>query len=261
MSMRAMLVASVVCLTAGIAARPAPHHVLAPRQEHGVLQPYSNAWLMTFHGEDGSVSEPQLWEDRLETIDWNGRPAMRRVQIEHRLVPVGGYQIFTNVFDPSTLTPYMSDVRQRAGRFVRQEFDGLRVRDIRSLRGARGQPPTDSVVHAYTVATPFVDFYGGMYALVFAVKPLTVGLQGTFQALLAPDTLVTVPFSVLARESVRGVGGVATMAYKVEVGITSGAGAANGVYTAWISDKPPYVLRLTWPQAQPAGYWSWDEKP
>ena len=40
-----------------------------------------------FHADDGTVSPPQLWEDRMDTITWRGKAAMQRVQIEHRLMP------------------------------------------------------------------------------------------------------------------------------------------------------------------------------
>jgi hypothetical protein len=232
--------------------RAAPQHAVGP------LQPYTNAWTMTFHGDDGTVSPPQLWEDSMDTITWNGRPAMQRVQIEHRLVPVGGYQRTANVFDARTLAPYMTEVRQRNGMFVRREYDGLRVREIRSVRSSAG---VDSAMREYTVSAPFIDFYGGMYATVLAARPLTAGLQGTFPALLAPDTIVQVPFSVLTRDTVRGVGGALTSAFKVDVGISSGPGAGSGTFTAWVIDKPPYVLRLTTKQGKPPGYWSWDETP
>lgn len=229
------------------------------------LRPYSNAWVMTFHGDDGTVSPPPLWEDRMDTVTWHGRTAMRRVQIEHRLVPAGGFQRWENVFDPTTLAPYMTEQRQRNGTFVRWEHDGFRVRRIRSAYAAPGAVPAvialDSTITEYTMAAPFVDFFDGMYATVFATKTLSVGLKGTIPALITPDTIVRLPFAVLASDTVRGVGGRSAAAFRVEVEIESGAGSSGGVITAWVIDKPPYVLRLTTRQRSPAGYWSWDETP
>ena len=126
----ALIVAVLATTVAGLGA--------APQDAAMRLQPYTNAWMMTFHGADGSVSPPQLWEDSMDTVTWRGRPAMRRVQVEHRLVPVGGYQRTTNVFDARTLAPYMTEQRQRNGMFMRWEYDGVHVREIRSVRAPAG---------------------------------------------------------------------------------------------------------------------------
>ena len=219
------------------------------------FQPYVNAWTMSYRGDDGTDSGGRRWEDRMDTTTWHGRPAMRREQIEHRIVPVGGFQRITNVFDPVTLEPLMSEFRQRIGIFTRWEYGLHVVRQIQGRRNASGG--IDSTIEEFHLDRSFLDYYGGMYAMILAAQPLSLGKSGSFPALLAPDTVVDVPYRVLGREAVRGVNGSLTPAFKVSVGIASGPGSGNGMFTAWVIDRPPYVLRLTTPAK--GGVWSWDE--
>ena len=282
MRMRLLIVTIVVCGTVGFAqsaygtdkaiqATIVPHSTpIGPTRVAGYLhrpesrlQPYANAWEMRLVGPAAGIdSTPLLWEDRLDTVRWNGRSALKREQIERRLVPVGGWQRITNVFDPGTLEPLMSESRQRNGMFRRYEFTqtptATKVRQVTSGT-ISGGVAVDSTVREYEVASHFLDFYGGMYALVVAHFAPKVGASGTFRALVLPDTVVDVPYRVTGKETVRGPDGTDVQAYKATMGIGSGPGSSGGTFTAWLIDQPPYVLRLTTPA--PRGLWSWDEVP
>ena len=48
-------------------------------------------------------------------------------------------------------------------------------------------------------------------------------------------------------------GGRSVEAWVIETPLPGG-----GLYRFWITDAPPYILRLTSPQGAPRGLWSWD---
>ncbi len=237
--------------------------IQAEAQAGAVILPYTNAWMMSFHGDTGAAPPPALWEDRMDTVTWKGRRALQRTQVEHIKRPTGEATIrYLNVFVPNTLEPLLTERRRGDGVFERAEYDGMRVHEVHSVPGWNAArltagPPHDSTVRDFVVGRKFLDFYGGMYAVVMAGRPLKEGTSGTFDALMG-DSVVAVRYRVEGREAVRGVGGRPTQATRVQLG---SPGDAGGSYTAWISDAPPYVLRLTTPQARPKGYWSWDEVP
>jgi len=246
-----------------VVASPAVAQLAAPTSVR--LEPYANAWLMRLIPDGpGGVTAPLLWEDRMDTISWAGRPAMQRVQIEHTRSPAGeGTKRYINVFDPTNLQPLMTEIRQGDGAYTRWEYGNSSVLQVQSVPapGRRHAPGTvyDSIRRSFPIHDHFVDYFGGMYAMVVAAQPLKPGLQGSFNALITPDTIVTIPFRVLGQEDVRGAGGAMVHAYKVDIGTPGGPG--GGLFTAWVIPKPPYILRLTTPQASPAGVWSWDEQP
>ncbi len=246
------LVAVVATLPASGATTVASH----------AIEPYTNAWIMTFHPDSGASAAGTLWEDRMDTVRWRGRLAMKREQVEHLPSSSGDRRVYyVNIFDPSTLAPYVSERRRADGVFIRITYVGDSAREVKSVPGwnaPRVTPGTrlDSTTRAFRLTRSFADFYNGMYATVFAGRPMSVGEQGAFAALRG-DSVVDVPYRVTGKERVRGPGGDSTLAYRIDIGAPPGSSER---YTSWISERPPYVLRLVSPQKQPPGYWSWDEK-
>lgn len=232
-----MLAKLALAILAGTAAHAAsPDHMIAVGDgtiSGARLKPYSNAWMFSFV-KDGKKHDQGIWSDVLRFHDVNGRHLLERVQ--GMTYSNGLSSVTINQFDPATLAPVYSEQHTPDGKVVKRTFAGRHVE--LHLTKAPGEAEvvteTDLPIAAY-------DFNGGMYGTLIAAQPLRLGYSGEIPAVGEFDnSYASVPFKVVRRETIR-----AGFKGKVNAWVVEVAGASP--MTFWISDVPPYILRLSLP--------------
>jgi len=200
------------------------------------FQPYDNVWSWEFIRADGTVKPQGTWTDELRIESAGGRRVGRRTQ-EQRL-PDGRKIVTVNVFDLETLAPLERDWRVFDGRFTHVEFRGREV-ERQAVRKPGEPPQTERAVLPEKV----FDFNGGMYGLLLRAFPLRQGYTATFAAIAEDDNrLQQLRLVVRGRETVPGRGGAPIATWRVEVPESD-----YGLMTFWLSDEPPYIIKLTFP--------------
>ena len=198
-----------------------------------ILKPYQNAWNYTVTLPDGLAHPQGIWTDQLIKTKRDSRDVF--VRIQGTVLVNGRTTSVINVFDPNTLRPISDQQSLKDGGVQKRTF--LEA-SISSTRPDTGGVPA---VSTKSLPSPIYDYYGGMYALLLATAPLRGGLSGSFTSIDEfSDDPVSVEFHVVGRETVRaGVSGGLVKAWKITA-------ERPGQYdlTAWVVQKPPYVIRL-----------------
>ena len=199
------------------------------------LKPYSNAWMFSFV-KDGKKRDLGIWSDALRYRDLDGKRVLERVQ---GMTYANGLSSVTiNRFDPVTVAPIYSEQRTPDGKLVKRSFAGSHL----ELHFTRAPGTAEEVIRSDLAAAAY-DFNGGMYGILIAAQPLRVGYSAAIPAVgeFSNDP-VSIPFHVVRRETIRAGFKGRVPAWVVEVG-----GAAP--MTFWISERAPYILRLTLPMS------------
>ena len=103
----------------------------ATTRPHGPLKPYAMEMIATLKPDTGAAPLPRRFSDKLEETTWRGHRAMRR---ESASSGAGGATFVRweiNIFDAETLMPYSSEWRRADGLFLKREFDGEDVTQVR----------------------------------------------------------------------------------------------------------------------------------
>jgi hypothetical protein len=197
------------------------------------LKPYSNAWMFSFI-KDGKRKDQGIWSDVLRFKDVAGKRVLERVQ--GMTYSNGLSSVTINRFDPVTVAPVYSEQHTPDGKLVKRTFDGRHIET--HFIGAPGA--AEQVTQA-DLPTPVFDFNGGMYGTLLAAQPLRIGYSGQIPAVGEfDDNYSLVPFKVVRRETIPAGFKGHVAAWVVEVG-------GPTPMTFWISDNPPYILRLRLP--------------
>jgi hypothetical protein len=206
------------------------------------LVPYDNAWLMSAHFKDGRVADQGVWTDMVRAQTVQGRKTLTRTQ---GLTYLNGQQSVTiNTFDAATLEPIASEQRGRLGRLIKRSFSGTHI-ETRTTPPGGGPEQVSSA----DLPTKVFDFNGGMYGLMFAVQPLSVGMTGTLPSVNdATNDYDIVAFAVVRREKVRAGGTGLIDAWVVETGSPVNA-------RFWIIDHAPYIAKLVMIGASGETWW------
>lgn len=198
------------------------------------LHPYENAWLWTVATADGKVRTEGIWSDHLDNIEVEGRHLLRRVQ-GMSYVNARSYVGVTQ-FDARTCAPAMSEQHPVDGSINRHTVDGTHVVTQRTAK--------DGTITTAEVELPSsaFDFFNGQDGLLLAALPLTVGYSGTIAAINEMgdgDGPKVAPFKVVREELVSAGMRGAVHSFVV-------VSELPGEYTStyWISEKPPYFIRL-----------------
>lgn len=199
------------------------------------LKPYSNAWMFSFV-KDGKKRDQGIWSDVLRYRDIDGRHLLERVQ--GMTYSNGLSSVTINRFDPATLAPVYSEQHTPDGKLVKRDFAGSRV----ELHFTKAPGAAEEVTRS-DLPAPVYDFNGGMYGMLIAAQPLRVGYSAEIPAVGEFDNGPTsIPFHVVRKETITAGFKGRTPAWVVEVG-------GQSPMTFWISDSPPYILRLRLPMS------------
>jgi len=216
---------------------PAPSVVADPftpaRFEGSKLRPYVNAWRYDVTLPDGSVHPQGIWTDQLIRTKQGGRDVLVRTQ--GTVLVNGKTAIVMNTFDPLTLAPISDRQTLKGGGMQERAF---RTHEIEARRTETAGAAEKVTISPFTGA--LYDYYGGMYALLLSTAPLKKGYEASFSSIDEfEDTPVRVDFKVLGRERVPAGSRGSIETWKV-------GSNRPGQYDliAWVSDRPPYVIRL-----------------
>src|SRR5438477_12102697 len=72
------------------------------------LKAYTNLWKFTQQKPGGAAEPAGTWSDSLESVDFEGRPALKRTQIakyDKKAIQL----TFVSLFDPKTMEPFAFD--------------------------------------------------------------------------------------------------------------------------------------------------------
>lgn len=197
------------------------------------LKPYTNAWMFSFV-RDGKRKDQGIWSDVLRFRDVDGKHLLERVQ--GMTYSNGTSSVTINRFDPVTLAPTYSEQRTPDGKLVKRTFAGSHV----EMHFTKAPGEAEEVMKA-DLPSAVYDFNGGMYGTLIAAQLLRVGYSGKIPAVGEFDnSFVAVPFHVVRREAIRAGFKGKVNAWVVNVG-------GDSPLTFWISDDPPYILRLRIP--------------
>jgi hypothetical protein len=198
------------------------------------LKPYTNLWKFT-QQKPGGVAEPAgTWSDSLESVEFQGRPALKRTQIakyDKKSIQL----TFVSVFDSKTMEPFSFD-------YSRSDNGNVRHVDFRHETVTyRHTDSTDAKPEEATVRLdrPVFDFYGGMYGVLISALPLAEGYTTELPALDTNKMAIDwVPVRVKGRETVSSGRGKTTETWVVETPTKF-----YGRMTWWVTKKPPYVIK------------------
>jgi hypothetical protein len=199
------------------------------------LKPYSNPWMFSFV-KDGVRRDQGIWSDVLRYRDVDGRHLLERVQ--GMTYPNGLSSVTINRFDPVTVAPVYSEQHTPDGKVVKRTFAGKHIE--LHLTKAPGEAEE---ITTTDLPTPVFDFNGGMYGTLIAAQPLALGYSGEIPAVGEFDNNpVAIPFHVVRRETIDAGFKGRVRAWVVDV-------SGESPMTFWISDDPPYILRLELPMS------------
>ena len=230
--------ASALLLGATVQAKTAPERLIAVGDgtiSGAKLKPYSNAWMFSFI-KDGKKRDQGIWSDVLRYRDVKGRRVLERVQ--GMTYPNGMSSVTINQFDPVTVAPVYSEQHTPNGKLVKRTFDGSHI----ELHLTQAPGAAEEIIKTDLPARVY-DFNGGMYGMLIAAQPLRIGYSARIPTVGEFDNVPTsVPFHVTRREIIHAGFKGRVNAWVVNVG-------GNSPMTFWISNDPPYILRLSLPMS------------
>jgi len=209
------------------------------------LRPYTNQWKMTRTLPDGQVLEDAgTWNDDVALVTMEGRECLRRTQTATFRRSNGEAAATTrnvNVFDRKTFAPVLRIYEKHV---VGGEDSRLTIRfgaksmNIETLENGKTETrdaPTG----------PAFDFYGGVYAVLWAALPLKEGFSATYPSYSEgdhPETISWVTMRVTGSEIVEAGPNRRVRAWIVE------SNTDIGRLKYWVSDEPPYIIRMDFKQ-------------
>jgi hypothetical protein len=197
------------------------------------LRPYVNAWRYDATMPDGTLRPQGIWTDQLMRTKKDGKDVF--VRIQGTVYVNGKSSSVINLFDPKTLAPISDQQTTMDGGLQKRAF---RANEVETHLTGKGGGP-DKVTVTPTPGALY-DYYGGMYALLLATAPLKEGYQASFSSIDEfEDKPVPVDFKVVGREKAPAGAHGSIEAWKIA---SSRAGQYDLV--AWVTDQPPYVIRL-----------------
>ncbi len=181
------------------------------------------------------MAEPAgTWSDSLESVDFRGRPALKRTQIaKYDKKPI--QLSFVSIFGPKTMEPFSFEYSRSDNGNVRHvdfQHETVTYRHTDST----GSKPEGATVK---LDRPVFDFYGGMYGVLISALPLAEGYTTELPAFDTTKMAIDwVPVRVKGRETVESGPGKTTETWVVETPTKF-----YGRMTWWVTKEPPYVIK------------------
>jgi hypothetical protein len=202
------------------------------------LTPYDNAWVVTQTFKDGRIKEPGIWTDQLRLRDINGRKAFVRTQ--SLFYYDGRYISSVNIFDPVTLAPISDQQHNGDGSTEKWTINGNHVEGslLSATAGAKEE------VRQFDMPVSGYDFNCCMRSLMAATLPLREGYSALLPAIvMAKGDDENVLYKVVRREQVQA--GARGMVDSWLVQLDPTPGACDCTIRFWVSDKAPFIIRMT----------------
>lgn len=211
------------------------------------LKPYKNAWKVVYQFPGKEPFLVGTWTDELAPVASNDRHLLKRTQ----MADYAKYNIvsnYVNVFDPKTMAPVSMDFkRSDTGEWAHRDFEGAQVKYWRGDSADEAKTRTGQL----EMKEPIFDYNGGMYGVLLAALPLKEGFKATLPTLSEDrDELERVKIIVGKQELMDAGPGKQVMAWRVD---TEGNYANRSHSIFWISQEPPYVIKLV--TVIPSGNW------
>jgi hypothetical protein len=209
-------------------------------------------------GSTASEGKSLIFHDTLETVDWHGHRALKRVAATTQPGGTEFVRWSTVVFDEKTLLPCFTEWRRSDGLFLRREFDGLHVKESRTP-GALSQigpiaPGTNlEVINSeFDLPEPALAWIEGVGLPLLLALPLHEGLQGSVPVIsgdkstvmpcaAGPCFVTRMSYRVDGEETITGISQRPTKTWKAQV--------PESKFVFWISRDHPRLERVTWPGA------------
>ena len=209
------------------------------------LQPYENQWSMSMVKPDGTViADAGNWKDELKAVQIDGKVALQRTQqatFKNRKGEVAATTKTVNVFDARTMAPVSRafekhlDGGSDSSLSIRFSPDSLRLERVDGGKAEVKNLPT----------TMAFDFYGGIYAVLWAAMPLKQGFSVTYPSYGEdehPEKVSWVVATVTASEALDAGSKGRVKAWVVE------SDTDIGKLKYWVSPESPYILRMDYRQ-------------
>lgn len=209
------------------------------------LRPYKNEWRMKLIKHDGSVLEDAgTWHDELKTCTVKRRSCWQRSQraeFKKKDGEIAATTYNANVFDRQTFAPisrlYEKHIFGKSDSSLSIQFNNKTIK-ITSIEN--GETKTSQCP-----ASKAFDFYGGVYAVLWAAFPLKEGFAASLESYSEdghPEKTSWVTFYVRGRSRIEAGPGRMADVWLVTSDTTI------GLLKYWISEEPPYVIKMDYVQ-------------
>jgi hypothetical protein len=248
-SLNRMLIAAILISSHAFAQQSGPLKVIVgdPIVNGARLRPYQNQWRMSVVKADGSViQDAGNWTDELKVVQIDGKFALQRTQLatfKKRTGEVAATTRTVNVFECKTLAPLLRAFeRHLSGGGDSSVSIKFGAGSIRLERVEDGKAEISDLP-----ATTAFDFYGGIYALLWASMPLKEGFSVTYPSYAYaeqehPEKVSWVIATVTGLENVDAGSKGRVKAWVVE------SDTDIGKLKYWVGQKPPYIIPMDYRQ-------------
>lgn len=209
------------------------------------LQPYSNQWAMTRTSSDGTVLvDAGTWKDEITLVTMNGKSCLQRTQSASFKKGNGEIAAVTrnvNIFERVTLAPLLRIYEKHVAGgkdskvTIKFKANSMTIETIENGTTQTREVPTSIAF----------DFYGGVYAVLWAALPLKEGFSATYPSYLEdehPETISWVTMKVTGSEMIQ------TGPDKKRMALTVESDTLLGFLKYWITDERPYIMRMDFTQ-------------
>jgi len=226
----------------GITAAQTQEIKVGDSQVHGErLQPYTNQWQMKVVKPDGTILEDAgTWTDQLEAVSIDGKQCWKRTQsatFKRKTGEVAATTKTVNVFDVKTMAPVSREFeRHIAGGDDSKSKITFHHNSMMVENTEKGK----SEVHEVGTSSAY-DFYGGVYALLWVAIPLKPNFSASFPSYTEdehPELVQQVTYKITGQDNLE-----TKNARKVDTWLIE-SDTSIGYLKYWISEKPPYILRM-----------------
>lgn len=204
------------------------------------LKPYSNKWKMYSVDAQGTERLVTVWTDYAQLIKLEGKTYMSRIQ-ELYNPNLSLRELWTNLFERTTLLPYRASQFKTSGDYSYSEFNSDKI--VLATKTAN----KEAVKVDYSITSPTYDW--SLYGILLSGLPFEKGKYYNIPVLNQQNASGkgNIIATIEGAETVKDDNGNDHEAWKV---------STNVGLTFWLTKEAPYVIQLTSP-AQNGGYTIW----